>query len=190
VTASATTSQGDFYGVRNDIGRARLRRLCRVVLEAQRIARSANKKRRRFLWKRLSPWPTRVWVAAGRRFARARGGPARAASKECVHGPDVLFALGRDLCTDRGVRGRLDQLEHLLSDPVPRPIPLLALDPLYAPIAGESAFERLVAATSCRRTGQRAKLTHSLWGRGRRRRYPSVLLPPPPLPHRKLRGNS
>ena len=39
----------------------------------------------------------------------------------------------------------LDQLEYLLSIPCPVSIPLLRVDPLYAPLRGNPRFERLVA---------------------------------------------
>jgi len=94
------------------------------------------------------------------------------ASKDAFTGPDVLFALAEIYVTDRGVRCALDQLEHLLSIRPTSRFRSCAVDPLYAPLRGNPRFERLVRGPLAVVVRQRAKLTHSLWGRGRRPRYP------------------
>jgi hypothetical protein len=65
-------------------------------------------------------------------------------SRDALFGPTALFALAEIYVRTGDYDAALDQLEYLLSIPSPVSIPLLRVDPLYAPLRGNPRFERLL----------------------------------------------
>ena len=139
--------KAEFYGARNDVPLARVYYdSARVVLEARMIARPANKA--------AEQWPVEMWLAQayaglGRKESAIRLGREGAqlipVSRDAFIGAAALLRLAEIYVQTGEYEAAVDQLEYLLTIPSPVSIPLLRVDPLYAPLRGNPRFERLVA---------------------------------------------
>ena len=116
----------------------------RVVLEAQRIARPAHT---------ASEQPVQMplalaYAGLGRKAEAIRLGREGAqlvpVSRDALAGPTVLLDLVEIYVRTGEYDAALDHVEYLLSIPSSVSIPLLRIDPLYAPLRGNPRFERLV----------------------------------------------
>ncbi|OLC73679.1 MAG: hypothetical protein AUH78_13070 [Gemmatimonadetes bacterium 13_1_40CM_4_69_8] len=146
-SATYYLGKAEFYRVRNDIQASRAYYdSARVVLEAQRIARPANKA--------AEQYPVEMplalsYAALGRKADAIRLGREGAqlvpVSRDALAGPIVLLDLAEIYVRTGEYDAALDELEYLLSIPSPVSIPLLRVDPLYTPLKGNPRFERLVA---------------------------------------------
>jgi len=145
-TAGYYMAKAEYYRVTSDTPRAHAYfDSARVVLEAKLAARPANK---------ATEFPVEMALALayaglGRKADAIRLGREGAqlvpVSRDALTGPGVLLDLAEIYVRTEEYDAALDQLEYLLSIPCPVSIPLLRVDPLYAPLRGNPRFERLVA---------------------------------------------
>lgn len=120
----------------------------RVVLEAQLATRRANAGVGQNSVEELLAL---TYAGLGRKTAALQVGRAGAqllpVSRDALSGPQWLLALVEVYVRTGEYDAALDQLEYLLSIPSPVSIPLLRVDPLYAPLRGNPRFERLLRGT-------------------------------------------
>src|SRR5207253_328278 len=140
-------TKAEFYGVKNDIPAAHAYYdSARVVLAAKMAARPPNKASGQ------QPVETQLALAyagLGRKADAIRLGQEGAqlvpVSRDALAGPRAVLDLVEIYVRTGEYDAALGQLEYLLSIPPPLSIPLLRVDPLYAPLRGTPRFERLVA---------------------------------------------
>src|SRR5438128_1208266 len=140
-------TKAEFYGVKNDIPAAHAYYdSARVVLAAKMAARPPNKASGQ------QPAETQLALAyagLGRKADAIRLGQEGAqlvpVSRDALAGPRAVLDLVEIYVRTGEYDAALDQLEYLLSIPSPVSLPLLRVDPLYAPLRGTPRFERLVA---------------------------------------------
>ena len=146
-TASYYLAKAEYYDLTSETPRAHAYfDSARVVLEAKMATRPANKA--------SEQWPVEMplglaYAGLGRRADAIRLGRQGAelvpVSRDALAGPLMLFGLAEIYILAGEYEAALDQLEYLLSIPSPLSIPLLRVDPLYAPLRGNPRFQRLVA---------------------------------------------
>jgi len=146
-TASYYLAKAEYYDPTSETPRAHAYfDSARVVLEARMATRPANKA--------SEQWPVEMplglaYAGLGRRADAIRLGRQGAelvpVSRDAFAGPLMLFGLAEIYVLAGEYEAALDQLEYLLSIPSPLSIPLLRVDPLYAPLRGNPRFQRLVA---------------------------------------------
>src|SRR5881409_1145147 len=146
-TASYYLAKAEYYDLSSETSRAHAYfDSARVVLEAKMATRPANKA--------SEQWPVEMplglaYAGLGRRADAIRLGRQGAelvpVSRDALAGPLMLFGLAEIYILAGEYEAALDQLEYLLSIPSPLSIPLLRVDPLYAPLRGNPRFQRLVA---------------------------------------------
>ena len=146
-TASYYLAKAEYYDLISETPRAHAYfDSARVVLEAKMATRPANKA--------SEQWPVEMplglaYAGLGRRADAIRLGRQGAelvpVSRDALAGPLMLFGLAEIYILAGEYEAALDQLEYLLSIPSPLSIPLLRVDPLYAPLRGNPRFQRLVA---------------------------------------------
>ncbi len=146
-TAAYYLAKADYYRVTSDTPRAHAYfDSARVVLEAKMAARPANKA--------AEQWPLEMplalaYAGLGRKSAAIRlgreGTQLVPVSGDALAGPIVLLELAEIYVRTGEYEAALDQLEYLLSIPSMVSIPLLRVDPLYAPVRGNPRFEKLLS---------------------------------------------
>ena len=144
-TAGYYMAKAEYYRVTSDTPRAHAYfDSARVVLEAKLAARPANK---------ATEFPVEMALALayaglGRKADAIRLGREGAqlvpVSRDALAGPTVLLDLVEIYVRTGEYDAALDHVEYLLSIPSSVSIPLLRIDPLYAPLRGNPRFERLV----------------------------------------------
>ena len=145
-SATYYLTRAEFYGAQNDMPAAYLYYdSARVVLEARLVARLANKASEQ------RPGETHLALAyagLGRKADAIRlgreGAQLVSVSRDAFSGTLVLLDLTEVYVRTGEYDAALNQLEYLLSIPSPVSIPLLRVDPLYAPLRGNPRFERLL----------------------------------------------
>ena len=134
-----------FYGVESDTSAAHAYYdSARVALEGQMARRASSGAEEQPLELDLAL----AYAGLGRRADAVRLGRKGAAlvpiSRDALAGPIALVRLAAVYVLAGEYDAAIDELEYLLSIPAPMSASLLRVDPLYAPLRGNTRFERLV----------------------------------------------